>query len=94
MLAYLANSTSLDKQWVLILPLLVAIAIVFLQEIYLEKNGTSQLGVTLGYDTKYSRGQLYVCEVSIVYYCYFNHAHCIVPGQIMLTLTIILCYSS
>lgn len=37
-----------------------------LQEIYLEKNGTSQLGVTLGYDTKSPKGQLYVCEVRIV----------------------------
>ena len=35
-----------------------------LQDIYLEKNGTSQLGVTLGYDSTAHGGCLYVCEVS------------------------------
>ena len=34
-----------------------------MQDIYIQKNGTSQLGVTLGYDTKTAKGQLYVCEV-------------------------------
>ena len=42
----------------------VLISIVYWpQEIYLEKNGTSQLGVTLGYDVQTAKGQLYVCEV-------------------------------
>ena len=35
-----------------------------LQDIYLQKNGTSQLGVTLGYDSTAHGGCLYVCEVS------------------------------
>lgn len=33
------------------------------QEIFLQKNGTNQLGITLGYDTKSSSGNLFVCEV-------------------------------
>lgn len=36
------------------------------QDICLQKNGTSQLGVTLGYDTKSVGGQLVICEVSIL----------------------------
>ena len=34
-----------------------------MQDIYLQKSGTSQLGITLGYDTKSSSGNLVVCEV-------------------------------
>lgn len=36
----------------------------FFQNIYLKKDGTSQLGITLGYDTKSANGQLVVCDVS------------------------------
>ena len=37
----------------------------FFQEIFMEKNGTNQLGITLGYDAKASSlGSLFVCEVS------------------------------
>ena len=43
-----------------------------LQEIYLEKNGTSQLGVTLGYDLQTSKGHLYVCEVRMNIPCYLG----------------------
>jgi hypothetical protein len=41
-----------------------------LEDIYLEKNGTSQLGITLGYDSSAAHGGcLYVCEVSCVCVC-------------------------
>lgn len=44
----------------------------YAQEIYLEKNGTSQLGITLGYDTKTSAGHLYICEVNMLQLYYLN----------------------
>ena len=34
------------------------------QDVYLKKNGTSQLGITLGYDSTMQGGCLYICEVS------------------------------
>ena len=43
-------------------PCLISFPISF-QEIYLQKNGTNQLGITLGYDTKSASGNLMVCEV-------------------------------
>ena len=43
----------------------------------MEKNGTNQLGITLGYDTKSSStGTLFVCEVSYTSISHHpTHAH-------------------
>lgn len=38
--------------------------IIYPQEIFLQKNGTNQLGITLGYDAKSTAGRLFVCDVS------------------------------
>ena len=42
---------------------MVFFVLYFPQEIYLQKSSTSQLGITLGYDTTTPEGRLYVCEV-------------------------------